>query len=736
MSIVCTLEQKVNFFKAAATTKNLLILKNNTDTNYSNNYKQDNSNSNKFPRIQHQSNTSHLQQQQQQQQLHQKLAQLHHYSQQKLSGSDFPYGPRPPVGGGKEESLLLLAPPAKLYPEASVGTTAMPEVLSGTPTNSHNKANIAMMNNVRLSNISPTLSMNGSSNEASNLHPLSMYGGSISPQSNDSGMSDSLGKFVPGSGYGDNMMGQSPSQGGNGPQSALTAAQKELFSQRKQREFTPDNKKDESYWDRRRRNNEAAKRSREKRRYNDMVLEQRVIELTKENHVLKAQLDAIRDKFNISGENLVSVEKILASLPTSEQVLSNTKRAKMSGGSSSGSSPSGSGSGEGSPPSNHNGYPVGPPLSPLIYGPNGNARPEATVKSVHHVQLAGGVPPPPPQHLLVVPQPQQQHLYQPQQQQHLPHQQQQQVPQPPQQQQQEPSPSAGSPAISSDPHNRPPNSSTIANLQVQLQQALNRNVRPEDLDSLRKAVAAGALYNAVAPPPPPAGLYVPAPSAYKDHLEAAAAASWSHNVEATVSSSAVDAVSSSSVASGNAAASVLNLSRRAAACSPSYEHMLSSTTSSSALSSASSSGAVSGDDEREDHEPAHMAPLQQLQRSSSQQQGSDANNCLPLKLRHKSHLGDKDAAATALLSLQHIKQEPNCNRSSPPAWNDGGDNSSDERDSGISIASAEWTAQLQRKLLTPKEASVVSSAERDQMLKSQLERLESEVASIKMILAE
>jgi len=44
----------------------------------------------------------------------------------------------------------------------------MPEVLSGTPTNSHNKANIAMMNNVRLSNISPTLSMNGSSNEASN----------------------------------------------------------------------------------------------------------------------------------------------------------------------------------------------------------------------------------------------------------------------------------------------------------------------------------------------------------------------------------------------------------------------------------------------------------------------------------------------------------------------------------------------------------------------------------------
>jgi hypothetical protein len=105
---------------------------------------------------------------------------------------------------------------------------------------------------------------------------------------------------------------------------------KELFSQRKQREFIPDNKKDDSYWDRRRRNNEAAKRSREKRRFNDMVLEQRVVELTKENHVLKAQLDAIKDKYNICGENLVSVDQILATLPTSEQVLSITKRAKIS----------------------------------------------------------------------------------------------------------------------------------------------------------------------------------------------------------------------------------------------------------------------------------------------------------------------------------------------------------------------------------------------------------------------
>ncbi|UYV63727.1 NFIL3 [Cordylochernes scorpioides] len=69
----------------------------------------------------------------------------------------------------------------------------------------------------------------------------------------------------------------------------------DLFPSRKQREFIPDSKKDESYWDRRRRNNEAAKRSREKRRLNDMVLESRVIELTKENAFLRAELSALKE---------------------------------------------------------------------------------------------------------------------------------------------------------------------------------------------------------------------------------------------------------------------------------------------------------------------------------------------------------------------------------------------------------------------------------------------------------
>lgn len=108
---------------------------------------------------------------------------------------------------------------------------------------------------------------------------------------------------------------------------------KDFFSQRKQREFIPDNKKDDSYWDRRRRNNEAAKRSREKRRFNDMILETRVVELSKENHLLKAQLAAIKEKFGISGDNIISVEQVMAAFPSNEQVISQTKRVKLVGSS-------------------------------------------------------------------------------------------------------------------------------------------------------------------------------------------------------------------------------------------------------------------------------------------------------------------------------------------------------------------------------------------------------------------
>ncbi|XP_076338605.1 uncharacterized protein LOC143240285 [Tachypleus tridentatus] len=83
-----------------------------------------------------------------------------------------------------------------------------------------------------------------------------------------------------------------------------------LFSERKQREFIPDSKKDDSYWDRRRRNNEAARRSRQKRRLNDLVLESKVLELTKENIILRAELGAIRDRYCISTETLPNPDKV------------------------------------------------------------------------------------------------------------------------------------------------------------------------------------------------------------------------------------------------------------------------------------------------------------------------------------------------------------------------------------------------------------------------------------------
>merc|ERR1719283_607419 len=101
---------------------------------------------------------------------------------------------------------------------------------------------------------------------------------------------------------------------------------KDIFNQRKQREFIPENKKDDSYWDRRRRNNEAAKRSREKRRLNDMLLETRVIELSKDNHILKAQLNAIFEKYGIKGESMISMDQVMATMPSNDQVLNFTKK--------------------------------------------------------------------------------------------------------------------------------------------------------------------------------------------------------------------------------------------------------------------------------------------------------------------------------------------------------------------------------------------------------------------------
>ncbi|XP_034458719.1 LOW QUALITY PROTEIN: nuclear factor interleukin-3-regulated protein [Hippoglossus hippoglossus] len=68
---------------------------------------------------------------------------------------------------------------------------------------------------------------------------------------------------------------------------------------RRKREFIPEEKKDNIYWERRRKNNEAAKRSREKRRINDMVLETKLMALGEENASLKAELLSLKLKFGL-----------------------------------------------------------------------------------------------------------------------------------------------------------------------------------------------------------------------------------------------------------------------------------------------------------------------------------------------------------------------------------------------------------------------------------------------------
>lgn len=74
---------------------------------------------------------------------------------------------------------------------------------------------------------------------------------------------------------------------------------KSNMSCRRKREFISDEKKDASYWEKRRKNNEAAKRSREKRRLNDMVLENRVIALNDENVRLKTELLQLKLRFGL-----------------------------------------------------------------------------------------------------------------------------------------------------------------------------------------------------------------------------------------------------------------------------------------------------------------------------------------------------------------------------------------------------------------------------------------------------
>ncbi|KAL4658947.1 hypothetical protein GN956_G3364 [Arapaima gigas] len=68
------------------------------------------------------------------------------------------------------------------------------------------------------------------------------------------------------------------------------------------RQKTPEDQKDTAYWDKRRRNNEAAKRSRERRRFHDFMLEGQLLALSKENTKLRAEMLWLQCHFGLAAE--------------------------------------------------------------------------------------------------------------------------------------------------------------------------------------------------------------------------------------------------------------------------------------------------------------------------------------------------------------------------------------------------------------------------------------------------
>lgn len=66
---------------------------------------------------------------------------------------------------------------------------------------------------------------------------------------------------------------------------------------RAQREFVPDNRKDNAYWSRRFKNNDSARKSRLKRKALEKYMEQKLFDLQKENATLKMELATLRQQF-------------------------------------------------------------------------------------------------------------------------------------------------------------------------------------------------------------------------------------------------------------------------------------------------------------------------------------------------------------------------------------------------------------------------------------------------------
>ena len=96
---------------------------------------------------------------------------------------------------------------------------------------------------------------------------------------------------------------------------------------RRMREFIPESKKDDEYWMKRQKNNEAAKRSREKRRANDAVMMRRIHELAVENKRLKLELEVLRRQLGVrpttaDSQPLPATAPALDAVATDDQLIS------------------------------------------------------------------------------------------------------------------------------------------------------------------------------------------------------------------------------------------------------------------------------------------------------------------------------------------------------------------------------------------------------------------------------
>ncbi|XP_031720190.1 uncharacterized protein LOC116392651 [Anarrhichthys ocellatus] len=86
---------------------------------------------------------------------------------------------------------------------------------------------------------------------------------------------------------------------------------------RRKREMIPPDKKDSAYWDKRLKNNVAAKRSREKRRLSDLMLEGQLLVLSEENAQLRAQVLSMQYRGDLRAERSKAASAPGSTLPPS-----------------------------------------------------------------------------------------------------------------------------------------------------------------------------------------------------------------------------------------------------------------------------------------------------------------------------------------------------------------------------------------------------------------------------------